>query len=108
MVMPLVKTPIRIELDDVTRTLLEEIANAPTLPYRDVVRAKMILLVADGVPLTEVGRRFGTTRVIVRKWAQRFEQLGLRGLNEGHRSGRPPLFSPGGDDLPRQARVRAT
>lgn len=106
--MPLAKTPIRIELDAVTRTLLEEIANAATLPYRDVVRAKMILLVVDGVPLSEVARRFDTTRVVVRKWAHRFQRLGLPGLNEGHRSGRPPRFSPGGGDVPRQARVRAT
>jgi hypothetical protein len=106
--MPLAKTPIRIELDDVTRTLLEEIANAHTWPYRDVVRAKMILLVADGVPLSEVARRFDTTRVVVRTWARRFERLGLRGLNDAPRSGRPPRFSPGGGDVPRQTRVRAT
>ena len=106
--MPFAKTPIQIRLDDVTRTVIEDIANARTLPYRDVVRAKMILLVANGVPLSEVARRLDTTRVVVRKWATRFQRLGLLGLNEGRRSGRPPLFSPGGGDLPGQARVRAT
>ena len=30
------KAPIRIELDDVTRTVLEGVANARALPYRDV------------------------------------------------------------------------
>ena len=106
--MPRAKTPIQIELDDVTRKLLEEIAHAQALPYRDVTRARMILLVADGVPLSEVGRRFDTPRRIVRKWAKRFQQLGLRGLNDDSRSGRPPRFSPDGGDLPGEARVRAT
>jgi transposase len=106
--MPLARTPIRIELDEVTRALLEEVANAQAMPYRDVVRARIILLVAGGVPLGEIGRRFDTPRRIVRKWAERFQRLGLRGLNDASRSGRPPLFSPDRDDVPREARVRAT
>ena len=92
--MPRATTPIQIELDDVTRKILEEIARAQALPYRDVMRARMILLVADGVSLSETARRVETPRRIVRKWAKRFEQLGLRGLNDEHRSGRPPRFSP--------------
>jgi hypothetical protein len=106
--MPLMKTSIRIELDDVTRKILQEIADAQSLAYRDVVRAKMILLVADGVSLSEVGRRFETPRRIVRKWAERFQRLGLRGLNDADRSGRPPLFSPDRGHVPGEARVRAT
>jgi hypothetical protein len=38
------KTPIRIELDDVTRTVLQDVANAQVLPYRDVIRARIIPL----------------------------------------------------------------
>jgi hypothetical protein len=106
--MPLAKTPICIELDDVTRRLLEEVANAQALPHRDVMRAKMILLVANGVPLSEVARRVDTPRRIVRKWAERFQRVGLRGLNDSHRSGRPPRFSPDPGDAPGEARVRAT
>lgn len=106
--MPLAKSPIRIELDAITRKLLVEVANAQVLPHRDVMRARMILLVADGVPLGEVARRCETTRLVVRTWAKRFERLGLRGLNDAPRSGRPPRFSPGGGHLSREACVRAT
>jgi hypothetical protein len=106
--MPQPKTPIEIELDDVTRGILDEIANAQAAPYRDVVRARMILLVADGVSLSEAGRRLDTPRRIIRKWAERFLRLGLRGLNDAPRSGRPPRFSPDRGHAPDQARVRAT
>lgn len=106
--MPLAKTPITIQLDEVTRELLEEIANAQALPYRDVMRARMILLVADGVSLNEVERRLGTPRVVVRKWAKRFAKDGLRGLKDAPRSGRPPRFSPDRGDVRGEARVRAT
>lgn len=106
--MPRMKTPIRIELDDVTRTVLEDVANAQVLPYRDVIGARIIVLVADGKSFSEIGRRFDTPRRIVRKWAQRFQREGLRGLNDACRSGRPPRFSPDRGDTPGEARLRAS
>lgn len=106
--MPRMKTPIRIELDDVTRTVLKDVANAQVLPYRDVIRARIILLVADGMSFGEIGRRFDTPRRIVRKWAQRFQREGLRGLNDAYRSGRPPRFSPDRGNTPGEACLRAS
>jgi transposase len=76
-----------------------------SMPHRDVVRARTILLLTDGVSQSEVSRRVGLQRRIVRKWAQRFVERGLLGLNDAPRSGRPPRFSPGGENAPRQARV---
>lgn len=99
--------PIEIVLDDVTREILEDIARAQALPHRDVMRAKLILLVAEGHCVTEVARRLEMRRRIVRKWAERFKRKGLLGLEDGKRSGRPPRFSPGGGDVRRQACVRA-
>jgi hypothetical protein len=46
--------PNSIELDPATRSLLEEIARAQSLPHRDVVRARLILLVAEGHSVTEI------------------------------------------------------
>ncbi|MBA3503140.1 MAG: transposase [Deltaproteobacteria bacterium] len=40
-----------------------------TYPYRDVIRARTILFLADGVSQVEVARRVGLRRRIVRKWA---------------------------------------
>ena len=87
--------------------VLDDIARTMTLPHRDVIRARTILLLADGVSQAEVSRRVGLRRRIVRKWAERFVERGLLGLDDAPRSGRPPRFSPGGGHAPRKARVRA-
>lgn len=101
------KAPLKVVLDREQRMVLDEIAHAMTYPYRDVLRARMILLLADGVSQAEVGRRVGLRRRIVRKWAERFVERGLLGLNDAPRSGRPPRFSPDRRDTPGQARLRA-
>ncbi|HVN34548.1 MAG TPA: hypothetical protein VMU96_04735, partial [Casimicrobiaceae bacterium] len=43
------KAPLKVVLDREQRLVLDEIAHAMTYPYRDVIRARMILLLADGV-----------------------------------------------------------
>jgi winged helix-turn helix protein len=95
------KTPIRIVLSKEERDVLEDVARSFGLPHRDVLRAKVILLLADGTPVSEVGRRVELQRRIVRKWADRFVRKRLRGLDDAPRRGRPPLFSPSGGDVPR-------
>ena len=101
------KPRLKVVLDREQRIVLEDIARAMTLPYRDVIRARAILLLADGVPQAEVSRRVDLRRRIVRKWAARFVEHGLRGLDDAPRSGRPPRFSPDRNDAPGQARLRA-
>jgi hypothetical protein len=101
------KPRLRVVLDREQRMVLDEIARTLTYPYRDVIRARTILMLADGVSQAEVGRRVGLRRRIVRKWAERFVDRGLRGLDDAPRSGRPPRFSPDRRDTLGQARVRA-
>src|SRR5215208_6810677 len=101
------KAPLKVAVDREQRIVLEEIARAMVYPYRDVVRARTILMLADGVSQAEVARRVGLRRRIVRKWAERFVDRGLLGLNDAPRSGRPPRFSPDRGDAPGQARLRA-
>src|SRR5580692_3883355 len=88
------KAPLKVVLDREQRIVLDEIARSLTYSYRDVIRARTILLLADGVSQAEVARRVGLRRRIVRKWAERFVERGLRGLDDAPRSGRPPRFSP--------------
>jgi Winged helix-turn helix len=97
--------PVRIVLEPADRVVLEDLARAMAMPHRDVLRARVILMVADQVPLAEVSRRVGLARRIVRKWAARFERDRFRGLDDAPRSGRPPRFSPDRDDTPGQARL---
>jgi len=97
---------VEIVLDRAERMVLEDLARAMVLPHRDVVRAQVILMAADGVSLSEVSRKVGLARRIVRKWAARFVKKRFAGLADAPRSGRPPRFSPDRGDPPRQAGVR--
>jgi transposase len=65
-----------------------------TLPYRDVIRATIVLLAAAGWPNDEIAQRLNTRREVVSKWRKRFFQEGMVGLEERPRRGRRPLFSP--------------
>jgi transposase len=42
----------------------------------------MILLVAEGVPISTVATTVGVGRRLVYKWAQRFLEKGLEGLSD--------------------------
>jgi hypothetical protein len=89
-------SPLTVVLSAQERAELEARARAYSLPYRDVVRARMILLAADGVPVEEIARRTDTRREVVWKWRKRFLAEGLAGLEERPRRGRPGVLSPGG------------
>jgi len=48
-----------------------------------------VLLVAQGINCCRVAELLGDAPRTVEYWVRRFEQRGLAGLQEGHRSGRP-------------------
>ena len=87
------KSPYVLRLAGNERQALETRARQYTLPYRNVVRAKIILMAADGVDNNEIADRLNTRREIVSKWRKRFFEEGLAGLEERPRGGRPPVFS---------------
>ena len=74
--------------------VLESRARQYTLPYRDVVRAKIVLTAAAGMGNDEIAARLDTRREVVSKWRKRFFEQGLGGLEERPRGGRPPVVSP--------------
>ena len=88
------KSPFSIVLSAEQRRELAERSRRYTLSYRDVVRAKIVLLAAQGLDNDEIAARLDTRREIVSKWRKRFYEEGLAGLEERPRSGRPPTFSP--------------
>jgi transposase len=53
------------------------------------VRAKIVLMAAEGLDNSEIAARLDTRREIVSKWRKRFFERGLAGLEEGDRGGRP-------------------
>ena len=87
-------SPYVITLSSKERRVLEARARRYTLPYREVVRAKIVLLAAEGLENQAIGERLDLPRPVVSKWRQRFFRERLAGLEERPRGGRPPAFSP--------------
>jgi len=88
------KSPFRIELSAAEATELNRRATRYTLPYSEVVRARMILLAADGMDNDEIAARLDTRREVVSQWRKRFFKDRLAGLEERARPGRPRVFPP--------------
>jgi transposase len=88
------QSPYGIELSEEERRVLEARARRYTLPYRDVIRAQMVLLAAQGLGNDEIAARLNTRREIVSMWRKRFWEERVAGLEERPRRGRPPAFPP--------------
>jgi len=88
------ESPFHITLESEQKAALEAIARRYTSPYRDVIRAKIVLYAAQGLPNDEIAQRLDTPRQVVSKWRKRFFEAGLAGLEELPRQGRPGVFSP--------------
>ena len=87
-------SPFHIDLSDEERNALEIRARKYTSPYRDVIRAKIVLLAAEGLSNDIIASRLDTPRQIVSKWRKRFYRKRLPGLDEQPRGGKPARFSP--------------
>ena len=88
------KSPFRINLSAEEAAELHRRAAKYTLPYFEVVRAKMILMAAAGVDNDEIAERLDTRREVVSHWRKRFFKERLAGLDERPRPGRPRAFPP--------------
>lgn len=88
------KSPYAIVLDPATRRTLEKRARTYTLAYRDVVRARIVLMAAQGMSNDQIALQLNTSRDVVSMWRKRFFEEGLPGLEERPRRGRPSVFSP--------------
>lgn len=88
------QSPFIIALSPAERAALESTSRRYSAPYRDVVRARIVLLAAQGQENTEIARRLDTPVQIVSKWRKRFFEEGLAGLAERSRTGRRPGFPP--------------
>src|SRR4029079_202188 len=61
-----------------------------TLPAGDVMRARMLLLLADGAPYQKIQDSLGTTAPTIARWKERFLQHRVAGLIEERHPGRKP------------------
>lgn len=89
------KSPYIIKLTPEEAEELTRRAIRYTLPYYQVLRARMILLAAKGFSNDEIAQRLNTRREVVSMWRKRFFEERLEGIEERSRPGRPRVFSPG-------------
>jgi len=76
------------------RQTLESIARSQAAPHRFVVRAKVLLLAADGVANTHIATRIGVSVPTVRGWRARFSSDGLAEFGKvAEGRGRKPSIS---------------
>jgi transposase len=90
------RSPFPITLSQEERRALEQQARRYTSPYWEVVRARVVLLAADGLRNDEIARRLDMPRQVVSKWRKRFFEEGRAGLTDRPRGGRPAAFPSGG------------
>jgi transposase len=66
-----------LQMSDGQREILESLAKSLTAPYRDVTRAKALLLAAEGVANTAIAARLQVSPSSVVAWRDRFAEEGL-------------------------------
>jgi transposase-like protein len=74
------KTSLTIRLTPAERQTLLAWQRATAIPAGLARRGRIILLLADGVPLTAIAATVGISRRFIYKWARRFLEQGLAGL----------------------------
>jgi transposase len=88
------RSPYVVALSAADRAVLQDRARAYTAPFAVVVRAKIVLLAADGLANTAIAERLDVDVDVVSRWRKRFCEEGLAGLRDRKRSGRPRSFPP--------------
>ena len=87
------RKPARLELSNEERMTLSMWVSAHKTEKRMAVRAEVILLAAEGLALKEISKRSGLSWQNAGKWRRRFKQLGLDGLKDAMRSGKPRVIN---------------
>jgi len=85
-------SPFDVELCGEVRTVLERRASSRCEPHAIVVRARIVLLAADGARNVDISEQVGVCVDVVSKWRKRFCLRGLAGLKDLPRAGRPRTF----------------
>jgi transposase len=73
---------------------LARMTRSRTLGAGLVRRAQIVQHAVDGLSAPEIAARLDLCKATVRFWLKRFNTLGLPGLKEEMRSGRPPTYTP--------------
>ena len=69
------------------REVLESVARSPSAPHRQVVRARALLMAADGLANTAIARAVSVSPASVSGWRARFAEEGLVSSRRSVRAG---------------------
>jgi len=83
--------PIKLTMEEKEELLT--MSRSRKLERRYVERADVILLSDQGLSMDSIVEHTGLSKPIVNKWRQRFRQLGIDGLKDAPRSGKPRSIS---------------
>jgi transposase len=75
---------------DQEREELQQMTQSRTLPAGDVMRSRMILLLADGVAYQKIQNLLDTTAPTIARWKRRFLEQRIAGLMEELHPGQQP------------------
>jgi transposase len=81
---------VRLTPED--RLVLEARLRAPTSEQRDVVRARIVLLAAEGRSTRSIAAAVGVMPFTVSTWRGRYAREGLAGLSDRPRPGPTPKY----------------
>ena len=86
-------SPYRIVLSAGEESVLMARARSVRGPYRDRLRARIVLAAAAGGTNAAIAAQVGVHVDTACKWRRRFAAARLAGLKDAPRSGRPPVFT---------------
>src|SRR4030081_663383 len=82
-------------LTEEERQELQQMTQSRTLPAGDVMRSRMVLLLADGVAYQKIQDLLDTTAPTIARWKRRFLQHRIAGLMEElHPAQQPSVRTP--------------
>lgn len=84
----------RVKLNRKPRKRLEQLVRRRTPQHAMVMRAKIVLASGVGLTIRQICVRFGLDHQVVRRWIQRYSELGFDGLKDRARSGCPVTIQP--------------
>jgi len=85
------KQPVVLSEED--QNQLKAIANSRSYPHGLVVRARVVLLAADGASNTAIAQKLDLSQQSVCLWRKRYLEQGIRGLHDELKPGRPRTIS---------------
>ncbi|HEY5868431.1 MAG TPA: helix-turn-helix domain-containing protein [Candidatus Tectomicrobia bacterium] len=102
------KTALTLRLTPRERLTLLAWQRSTTMTLGRARRARIILLLADGMPIAHIAATVGISRRFVYKWAKRFLEEGIEGLADRPGRGFSPRTSRPGSIQPDERRAAGT